>query len=146
MASIVAVQGIGQQVRGPHLLANMWLPALRDGITLAGHPVPEPEAVGFAFYGDLFRSVGTKAVGESPYTAADVQEEFEQEMLEAWSRAAAATDPGVPGPDADTKLRTASAVQRALNALSCSRFFAGVAEQALIGSLNTPTGVRYLAG
>jgi hypothetical protein len=133
MARIVAVHGIGQQLRGPHTLKEIWLPAMRDGLALAGAAVPAAEDLVCAFYGDLFRRRRTKGVGEQPYRAADVEEGFERELLEAWWREAAATEPQVRGPDAKTKLRTPDTVQRALKALSHSRFFANLAERALIG-------------
>jgi hypothetical protein len=133
MARIVAVHGIGQQLKGPHTLKDAWLPAMRDGLALAGAAVPAAEDLVCAFYGDLFRRRGTKGVGEPPYRAGDVEEGFERELLAAWWQEAAATEPQVPGPDARTKLRTPDSVQRALNALSRSRFFAGLAERALIG-------------
>lgn len=133
MVRVVAVHGIGQQVLGPEVLKDRWLPALRDGITLAGGPPLGEADLGIAYYGDLFRKPGTKALGEPPYVAADVEEGFEQDLLEALWRQAAAVDPGVVGPEDDTKVRTARVVQRALNALSFSRFLAGVAERVLIG-------------
>jgi hypothetical protein len=134
MARIVAVHGIGQQLKGPHTLKDAWLPAMRDGLALAGAAVPA-EDLACAFYGDLFRRPGTKGVGEPSYRAGDVEEGFERELLAAWWREAAATEPQVRGPDAKTKtmLRTPDSVQRALNALSRSRFFADLAERALIG-------------
>jgi hypothetical protein len=89
-----------------------------------------------AFYGDLFRPPGTKAVGIPPYDANDVTDDWEKELLEAWWREAAAVEEEVPGPEARTKVvRTPHFVQRALNALSQSRFFAGIAERAFIFDL-----------
>jgi pimeloyl-ACP methyl ester carboxylesterase len=135
MARIVAVHGIGHQFRGPEVLHQTWGPALRDGVRLSGAQPPEEAELAMAFYGDVFRPAGHKAVGEPPYTAADVQEGFERELLEAWWREAAASDPAVVAPDAQTKVRTPQVVQRALNALSFSRFFAGVTERVLIGMI-----------
>lgn len=134
MARIVAVHGIAQQVKGPETLRQDWLPALRDGLSVAGYPEPSSEDLACAFYGDLFRR-GGKSVGDRPYVAADVTEEGEVELLCRWWSAAAETEPAVPGPDARTKLRTPNVVQRALNALSRSRFFAGLAERAMIGAV-----------
>jgi hypothetical protein len=133
MARIVAVHGIGQQLKGPHTLQETWLPAMRDGLALAGAGVPAAEDLVCGFYGDLFRRSGTKGVGEPSFRAGDVEEGFERELLAAWWREAAGTEAQVQGPDAKTKLRTPDSVQRALNALSRSRFFAGLAERALIG-------------
>jgi hypothetical protein len=106
MARIVGVHGIAQQVRGPEVLQATWAPALRDGVALSGGQPPDATDLAIAFYGDLFRAAGGKAVGAPQYVAADVEEEFEQELLEAWWEEAAAVDDAVPGPDAKTKLRT----------------------------------------
>jgi hypothetical protein len=134
MARIVGIHGIAQQVRGPEVLRATWAPALRDGVTLSGAEPPDGDDLEIAFYGDLFRGKGGKAAGGPRYTAVDVEEGFEQELLEAWWVEAAATDDAVPGPGATTnKLRTPKTVQRALNALNQSQFFAGLAEPLIIG-------------
>jgi hypothetical protein len=134
MPKIVAVHGIAQQFVGEHLLHSAWLPALRDGLGRAGVDLPSVDDLKCAFYGDLFRKKGTKALGDVPYDASDVTE-WEQDLLEMWWREAALVEPQVPGPDAQTKLRTPRIVQRALNALSNSKFFGSLAERVLIGSL-----------
>jgi hypothetical protein len=133
MARIVAVHGIGQQLKGPHTLKETWLPAMQDGLALAGAAVSAAEDLVCAFYGDLFRRSGTKGVGEPSFRAGDVEEGFERELLAAWWEEAAVTEPQVPGPGRKTKLRTPDSVQRALNALTGSQFFAGLGERALIG-------------
>ncbi|MGH8900091.1 MAG: hypothetical protein ACRDYA_00015 [Egibacteraceae bacterium] len=141
LVRILVVHGVGHQLGGEDTLLQVWLPGLRDGLRrtepkLAEADLPGPGDVGCAFYGDLFRASGTKAGGGlPPYDARDVEDEFERELLDAWWREAARVDPGVPDPAATTKLRTPRAVQRALNALSGSRFFAGTAERVLIFSL-----------
>lgn len=138
---IVVVHGIGQQLQGEDTLLQIWLPGLRDGLRrtepkLAEADLPGPEDVCCGFYGDLFRPSGAKAgKGLPPYDALDVEDDFERELLDLWWREAAKVDPGVPDPAAVTKLRTPRTVQRALNALSGSRFFAGMTERALIFSL-----------
>jgi hypothetical protein len=133
MARIVGIHGIAQQIRGPEMLRAMWTPALRDGVTLSGAEPLDGDDLQIAFYGDLFREKGTKSAGTPPYTATDVGEGFERELLEVWWAEAGATDDAVPKPDAATKLRTPRTVQRALNALSQSRFFAGLTERLIIG-------------
>ena len=124
---------IAQQFRGPEILATGWIPALRDGVRLAGHQVPEPDEIAVAFFGDQFRP-GAKSSGLPPYTAADVIDAVEAELIDQWWRAAAEADDEVPAPDSPTKVRTPMGVQRALNALSRSRFFAGLGERTLISS------------
>jgi hypothetical protein len=134
MARIVGIHGIAQQVRGPEVLRAAWAPALGDGVFLSGAQPPDEADLEIAFYGDLFRARGGKAVGDPPYTAVDVEEGFERELLEAWW-AEAVSDEAVPGPGKPnkTKLRTPKTVQRALNALSQSRFFADLTERLIIG-------------
>lgn len=96
-----------------------------------------------AFYGNLFRPEGEfLAAGDPPYTAADVEAGFEQELLLAWWRAAADSDPAVVPPDADTLVATPRSVQAALLALSGSRFFAGIALRAMVFDLKQVN--RYL--
>ena len=132
MARIVGIHGIAQQVRGPEVLRAAWEPALRDGVALSGAQPLNGADLGIAFYGDLFRARGGKGVDGPQYVATDVQEGFERELLEAWWAATAADGDAVLGPGAATKLRTAKTVQRALNALSQSRFFAGLSERLII--------------
>lgn len=132
MTRIVGIHGIAQQVTGPEVLRATWAPALRDGVTLAGLEPSGETDLEIVFYGDLFRTQGGKAVGGPPYVAADVQEGFERELLEAWWAEAAAGDVAVPGPGATTKLRTPRTAQRALHALSQSHFFAGLAERVIV--------------
>lgn len=133
MARVVAVHGMNQQLFGPEVLKSQWLPGMRDGIALAGGPLLADADLAVAFYGDLFRPPGAKGLGEPYFVAADVENGFEQDLLEALWREAAVVDSRVAGPDDATKVRTPQVVQRALNALSFSRFFAGVAERVLIG-------------
>ena len=54
MSSIVCVHGAFHELWGPHQIAARWIPALRDGLHLAGADV-DPADVTIAFYGDLFR-------------------------------------------------------------------------------------------
>jgi hypothetical protein len=133
MARIVGIHGIAQQVHGPEVLRARWAPALRDGVFLSGAEPPDEADLQIAFYGDLFRAEGGRAAAGPPYTAVDVEEGFERELLEAWWVEAAASEDGIPGPDAKTRLRTPKTVHRALNALSESRFFAGLTERVIIG-------------
>ena len=133
MARIVGIHGIGQQVRGPDVLKAAWMPGLRDGVALSGAEPPNESDLSMVFYGDLFRLKGGKALGGPPYVALDVADGFEWELLRALWVAAANGPDAVPGPDATTKLRTPRTAQRALNALSQSRFFSGLAEPLIVG-------------
>ena len=95
------------------------------------------------FYGDVFRPPGRPlSVGVPPYTAADVDEAFERELLLAWWAEAARTDPGVVDPDSRTLARVPRGAQAALRALSTSRFFSGLAVRMLVFDLKQVR--RYL--
>ncbi|WP_181359185.1 hypothetical protein [Streptomyces sporangiiformans] len=142
MARVVAVHGIGKQTLGEETLRKEWLPALNDGLARADvvDRLSDPD-LQMAFYGSLFRPQGQfLAVGDLPYTAADVAEGLEQELLLAWWTAAAASDPAVVPPDADTLVSTPRSVQAGLLALSGSRFFAGVALRAIVFALKQVHG------
>ncbi|WP_338694875.1 hypothetical protein V2W30_08195 [Streptomyces sp. Q6] len=136
MVRAVGVHGIGQQYAGERQLHATWYPALADGLTRAGAPDLAEGDLHCAFYGDLFRAPGrTLAVQDPPLDASDVAEGLESDLLLALWAEAARTDDAVLAPDARTLARTPRTVQRALNALSRSRFFAGVALRALVADL-----------
>jgi len=137
MAHVLAVHGIGKQTFGEDTLRKEWLPALNDGLAHAGFAsrLAAPD-VAVAFYGNLFRTEGEFLdAGDAPYTAADVEEGFQQQLLLAWWKAAAVSDPGVVLPEEDTLASTPRSVQSALRALSGSRFFAGIALRAMVFDL-----------
>ena len=131
----MCVHGIGQQVKGEDSILGDWIPALRDGIRRADKEPPAGDCVAMAFYGDLFRKKGSKSLGIPPYDENDITNEWEMQLLEAWWIGAARIDNSVPGPEDQTKLRTPRIVQRALNALSHSRFFANIAVNAFVADL-----------
>jgi hypothetical protein len=131
MAKIVFIHGIGQQVKGPStLLANLY-PALSDGLALAGSKVASEE-VSVAFYGDIFRASGKRDIGSLEVDASDVTDLMDQALLIAWWEEAGCTEPNVSGPHDAVRLRTSHPVQQALDALSHSKFFAGIGERLLI--------------
>ncbi|SFN41596.1 PGAP1-like protein [Nitrosospira briensis] len=135
MGRIVIVHGIGQQFKGSHTLHEAFLPALRDGLDRVGVDFSKPEDLVCAFYGDLFRKKSTKSLMHPPYEAVDVSEGLEQDLLALWWQEAAQSESQVPGPYSQTKSRAPNTIQRALNALSKSKFFTEVAERAMIGDL-----------
>lgn len=138
MARVVGVHGIGKQLLGEDTLRQQWLPALNDGLRRAEAPERLVNAdVVMAFYGDLFRPDGEYlAVGDPMYTSEDVGAGFETDLLLAWWKAAADSDPGVVPPGAqDTLVATPRSVQAALRALSGSRFFAGLSLRAMVFDL-----------
>ncbi|MFF4589382.1 hypothetical protein [Streptomyces sp. NPDC001388] len=142
MARVVCVHGIGQQHTGERELHRSWHPALADGLIRAGAAATlGADDVRCVFYGDLFRPPGrTLALGDPPLEASDVAEGLETELLLQWWAEAARTDTTVLPPDARTLARTPQAVQRALNALSRSRFFAGVALRSMVLDLKQVRG------
>ncbi|MGI5459044.1 hypothetical protein ACQEWB_38870 [Streptomyces sp. CA-249302] len=131
MSRVVLVHGIAQQHKGPQTLLADWYPAMADGVTLARAELPRQD-VAMAFYGDLFRPTGHRGLGEPDLDASDIEEGLEQDLLLAWWEAAAQAESQVPGPDAAARIRTPHLVQRALDALSHSAFFAGLGERLLI--------------
>jgi hypothetical protein len=133
MALIVAVHGIGQQFEGAPTLKLAWFPALLSGLHLAGGHLQDHEDFRIAFYGDLFRQSG-KAV-EPAYTAEDIADPLECDLLVAWAEKAAETDSNLQSLSDQGKARTPRLVQRALDILTQSKFFVGISERALIGDL-----------
>jgi pimeloyl-ACP methyl ester carboxylesterase len=55
MPRIVCIHGAFHQLWGPHEVANRWIPAIQDGLWHVDGRI-DPDDVGMAFYGDLFRS------------------------------------------------------------------------------------------
>jgi len=141
MARVVGVHGVGDQFLGENSLQDQWRPALEDGLARAGHLLKSANEFKCAFYGDLFRPRG-KGVLDPPFDASDLEDEWEQRLLVLWWEEAARVDPMVRGPDSHTKARTPMLLQRALDALSQSKFFAALAERALISDLKQVR--RYL--
>jgi len=134
MATVIGVHGIGQQYKGENLLRQVWRPALRDGLSRVERSLADGVDVACAFYGDLFRPTGGKATGDPPYEAADVDEPFEQELLDAWAAEAARVEGG--DPDAPAKgRRVPRTIQGMLDVLSGSKFFVGLLERAVIADL-----------
>lgn len=134
MPAVVGVHGIAQQLRGPEQMRAEWWPALSDGLTLAGASgVLTQDQFEAAFYGNLFRRKGKMSSTPPPFTAGDVDHDDEVDLLLLLWEEAARAEAAVPGPDASTMARTPLVVQRALNALSKSRFFADLSERMMIG-------------
>lgn len=134
MTRVVLVHGIAQEVKGPETLLANWYPALSDGLALAAGPRVARDDVSMAFYGDLFRPAGHRGLGIPELDASDVEDGLERELLLRWWESASGLDTRVAGPEAQARLRTPLLVQRALNALSHSSFFAGLSERMMISS------------
>jgi hypothetical protein len=143
VARVVLVHGIGAQALGEQVLIQQWLPALNSGLTRCGTSELEPGEVAAGFYGDLFRPQGQfLSAGDPFYSPADVQAGWEEELLWAWWKAAAETDPSVRLPGNQSLASTPVPVQTILHQLSRSRFFAGAAPRVMIGNLKQVR--RYL--
>ncbi|MGX1133968.1 hypothetical protein RKD49_006158 [Streptomyces glaucescens] len=139
MARVVVVHGVGRQTAGPRALHRDLYPALLDGITAArdgeDDGLPGPDEVAFAFYGRLFRGP-EEVLSPTPYAdARDVGHGLESDLLAAWWQRAAAVDERVVPPDEEVLARSPRWAQRAVLALSRSRYFAPVGERVLIGDL-----------
>ncbi|MEV7278404.1 antibiotic ABC transporter ATP-binding protein [Streptomyces sp. NPDC093111] len=160
MARVVVVHGIGQEFLGPEQMRRDVVPALRDGVLLAGSPAPTAEDIACAFYGDLFTEPGTRSDDLPPWDEWDVEEGLEAELLDAWrqaaeaaedtdadgeERAAGAGEPagtrGVLGHVASRALRV-ERVRAALDALAGTRFFGRVSDRLLVLALRQVR--RYL--
>ncbi|MFE7125172.1 hypothetical protein [Streptomyces sp. NPDC057617] len=135
MTRIVLVHGIAQEVKGPGTLLADWYPALSDGLALAAGMRVARDDVSMAFYGDLFRPAGHRGLGAPELDASDVKDGLERELLLQWWEFASEWDTRVAGPAAQARLRTPHLVQRALDALSHSSFFAGLSERMMIASV-----------
>lgn len=139
MGRVVCVHGVGQQRKGPDVLGSEWVPALRDGVRLAGAGGLAGSFgggdVGFAFYGDVFRPAGRRLDAGDPWLTAGDVTDFEGELVAVWWQGAAESDAAVIAPGGRTLAGVPGGVQAALRALSGSAFFAGVAERAMIQDL-----------
>ncbi len=138
MARVLCIHGVGQQLTGEDSLAGEWTLALRDGMRHAGcdeAQLPRAGEIRCVFYGNVFRPAGRQLGVWDPWLTSDDATKFDQELLVAWWRAAAESDPRVIHPDARTLARTPGAVQAALRALSGSAFFAGLADRVMLSDL-----------
>lgn len=134
MAKVVAVHGILNTYMTRPQMAATWGPALLGGVELAGggRGALDADDLEFVAYGDVFRPAGRLlSSGIPPFTAADVDQGLETELLFAWWRAAAASDPQVPSPDKRT-LGPTALVRAALLALAGARFLARISERVLV--------------
>lgn len=144
MAQVVVVHGIAREFSGPESLCQRIGPALRDGMRLSDASLSLPD-VACAFYGDLYFPPGTRSVDLPPWDEHDVEEGLEIELLSAWLDNVATVDPGVGASEGDgsrgavgfvaSRVLLAEWVRTAMDALSGSRFFAGVSDRMLIFAL-----------
>jgi hypothetical protein len=135
MARVVLVHGINNTFSGPRVMASTWVPALLDGIDLAGGGKGELGAddITCLSYGSVFRGP-ERFLGdadEDSLDADDIEEGDEADLVLKWWRAAAQVDSAVVPPEART-LGGAGLLQSALAALAGSKFLAAASERALV--------------
>ncbi len=135
VSRLVAVHGIGQQMKGANSIHADWFPAIRDGLARVGCTAFGSTDLIVAFYGDLFRPRGAKTLGSAPLVPADLDEEIELPLLTKIWEELASVEAQLDGPGTAAKVRTSRSAQRALLALSTSKFFAGLSERLLIADL-----------
>jgi hypothetical protein len=117
---------MAQQLWSEGILERDWVPALLGGLKRANYR-GNPPSINVAFYGHFFRKPGTMAAQALPSVEDRVDPE-EQELILEWWHEAARVDATVIPPEAATMARTPRPLQRALNALSQSRFFSGMSD------------------
>ena len=143
MAAVTVVHGVGYEFSGAQTLHSQCAGAVVDGVRLAGGVMSDAD-VTFAAYGDLFRERG-ELLGPPTVTGPGGTDDdvFVGRLAEAWWRRAAETDPTVVPPDVETLFRSPSVLQRAIVALTGSRYFVGFSDLALRGRLRQV--VRYFS-
>jgi hypothetical protein len=144
MAKVVAIHGVGQQFKGDAIIHREWWPAFLSGLHIAGCDLVDEHEMVCPFYGHLFRPKGMLSISDN-WRVSDIEDD-ESALLEMLWHAAAQIEPeSVPSPeefDCGASLaRSAQIVQRALGALSRSRFWTDISEAMLIGDLKQVT--RY---
>jgi hypothetical protein len=142
---VVGIHGIFHEFLGSAQIENHWLPALQDGLDEAGAPRIERQDFTAVSYGPLFRPPGRRSANVPQLSAQDVEDGWEQELLVAWWREAAALsqanrsdndplgeDPSIQEPEFQGRGRTPAIVQRALRQLAKSRFFKAVGHERVL--------------
>lgn len=123
MPKILGVHGIWNEYAGYETLKSEWLPRLKDGLRLAGHPMIGDADFECVFFGDLFRPSGAKSVTPRAVLPSDVTA-AELDVLEEWCAEARRQGAEIPAPGAiETKGRAPRGAQWMLRQLSKSNFF-----------------------
>jgi hypothetical protein len=142
---VVGIHGILHEYAGSAQIENNWLLALQGGLDEAGVPRIERQDFTAVSYGSLFRPSGRRSANVPQLSAKDVEEGWEQELLFAWWREAAALsqgnrrendplgeDPSIQKPEFQGRGRTSAVVQHALKQLAKSRFFKAVGPERVL--------------
>ncbi|MET9608921.1 hypothetical protein ABZZ17_28305 [Streptomyces sp. NPDC006512] len=113
MSRVVMCHGIGYQYKHRETELTKWYEALRKGMTDTTVAVPAPEHVSAVYYGNCYRTLGSKSAdtGEDefadvpPLRIGDVRDPLEHALLEAFAE-------GLGAPPAGTKGITQAALRR----------------------------------
>ena len=133
MARIVGVHGIWWHWKSRAEMEDTWRTSLRTGLENIRDPHAATATFEAAYYGHLYNAGSGKSDGGRAYTAADVEEGFELDLLEALAAAVIADDPAArPGDDAATKGLAIRGVQALLDVVQRSPFIGGMASSGVI--------------
>ncbi|MER5737531.1 MULTISPECIES: hypothetical protein [unclassified Streptomyces] len=132
VARIVGVHGIGWSWRSREEMHETWHGALSTGLRNIRYADPASVTFEAAFYGHLYNGGTGKAGGDALYTAADVADGFEYELLEAMAREAdpAAFDEESDGPA--SKGVVVRGAQACLSILERTPYLGGVTASVVI--------------
>jgi hypothetical protein len=140
MPKILAVHGVGQQFKGDAIIHREWWPALLSGLHLAGSKFSESNEFVCAFYGHLFRNPSSLATSNN-YNLSNLDSDELALLKELWETASSYEPESVPSfKDFENQSNLGYSsipnfAQRALNALSKSKFFVNIAQNLLLGDL-----------
>ena len=143
----MGIHGIAQEFNGPFGLEQIWLASVRDGLAAAEyHAIAAAltdQHMQVAFFGNLFRPLGTMGNQDFPYSPSDMRPGLELDLLAELYRAASADDAsserGAAGSMSGGRVTAQVMVERLLR----TRTFAGIARHALVGTLKQV--VRFLS-
>ena len=139
----MGIHGIAQEFNGRFGLEQVWLASARDGMAAAGRQAVAAaltdQHLRVAFFGNLFRPLGTMGGQEFPYSPSDMRPGLELDLLAEFYRAATADDAGPEGSMRGGRVAAQVMVERLLR----TKTFAGIARHALVGTLKQV--VRFLS-
>ncbi|KQX53262.1 MULTISPECIES: hypothetical protein [unclassified Streptomyces] len=132
MARIVGVHGIGWSWRSREEMHETWHGALTTGLKNIRYADAATVSFEAAYYGHLYNAGTGKSGGGALYTAADVADGFEYELLEAMAREA---DPAAFDEDSDEPASKGGVVrgaQACLSILERTPYLGGMTASVLI--------------
>ncbi|MER6095356.1 hypothetical protein ABT154_05750 [Streptomyces sp. NPDC001728] len=132
MARIVGVHGIGWSWRSREEMHETWHGALRTGLRNIRYAEAATVSFEAAFYGHLYNGGTGKAGGGALYTAADVADGFEYELLEAMAREADPAAFDEDGAEPAAKGGVVRGAQACLSILERTPYLGGITASVLI--------------